>query len=206
VMIQCHFLSQRSNYFYASHTTFEIDPGIVSSIRSNEVNFLEFLDQNNENVVLRDFISSTIENKNTQGKKKKTKKNLEKSIKAGQKIFDNICASCHGNNGQGIDNLAPPLKKSEYISDSPERLALVLLHGLSGPIHVNGKLYELSATMPGLNNNPKYSDKEILNLINYLQSNFSKTYKNITIKTIKSLRNKKPKSGVYTEAELLKIK
>jgi mono/diheme cytochrome c family protein/glucose/arabinose dehydrogenase len=184
--------------------------GIISSIRNNEEKFQQLLNQGNNHSksLLGELITTTIENKNNANKKKKKKikKNLETSIKSGSKIFKNICATCHGMNGQGIDNLAPPLKKSEYISDSPERLTLVLLHGLSGPIHVNGKSYDLGATMPGLNNNPNYSDKEILNLINYLQSEFSKTHKNIKASTIKSLRNEKPKSGVYTETELLKIK
>ncbi|QVY66917.1 c-type cytochrome [Polaribacter sp. Q13] len=182
--------------------------GIISSLRTNEISFLKFLNKKNEHLVLKELITATIDNKTNQGKKKnkKLKKSLEKSIKAGQKIFDNICATCHGQNGQGIDNLAPPLQKSEYISESAERLALVLLHGLSGPIHVNGKLYELSATMPGLNNNPDYSDKDIQNLIQYLQSDFSSIRKNISTSQIKSLRSKTPKMGVFTEAELLLIK
>lgn len=187
-----------------------IQEGIINSLRNNEKDFLHFLNKldASKSPILFDNIQKTLENKTKKETKKniKTKTNLQKSILKGKKTYNNICATCHGQQGQGIDNLAPPLQNSEYISDSTERLALVLLHGLSGPIHVNGKRYEFSATMPGLNNNPEYSDKEILNLINYLQNDFSKTRKEIKTSKIKALRKSIPTQGVYTEKELLQIK
>jgi mono/diheme cytochrome c family protein len=121
----------------------------------------------------------------------------------GAKIFRQICAVCHGINGEGIDGVAPPLMNSEYVSNSPEQLGLIVLHGLSGPIQVNGKRYEFNQAMPGLNANPNLSDKDISDVITYVTNAFSKSPKWVDPKKIKQLRDKKPENGgEYTEKEL----
>ena len=124
----------------------------------------------------------------------------------GAKIFRQICASCHGINGEGIESLAPPLIKSEYVSEPIERLALILLHGLNGPVHVNGERYEFNQAMPGLIGNEALTDKDIADIISYVTNAFSDNPKGITVEKILELRNKKSISGgEYTEAELLEL-
>ena len=59
-------------------------------------------------------------------------------------------------------------------------MALIILHGLSGPVHVNGTLYELNGVMPGLANNPKFSDADIYNIISYMNNAFTKGAKGIS--------------------------
>jgi mono/diheme cytochrome c family protein len=124
----------------------------------------------------------------------------------GAKIFRQICASCHGINGEGIEGLAPPLIKSEYVSEPIERLALILLHGLNGPVHVNGERYEFNQAMPGLIGNEALTDKDIADIISYVTNAFSDNPKGITAEKIQELRTKKSISGgEYTEAELLNL-
>ncbi|ANW95128.1 hypothetical protein AXE80_01960 [Wenyingzhuangia fucanilytica] len=186
-----------------------IQEGVLSSISQQEENFLAYINnQQIDNPLLISYIDEVIKTKEAKAIKKNIiiKKQNELSINAGKSIFNNLCANCHGDQGEGITNLAPPFINSEYISESSNRLALVLLHGLSGPIKVNGKSYNLTATMPGLINNPEYSDKDIQNIIAYLQHTFSDDPKPISTNKIKKLRNLKPKSGVFSEEELLKIK
>ncbi|OEK04366.1 DUF7133 domain-containing protein [Roseivirga misakiensis] len=120
----------------------------------------------------------------------------------GLKLYRNTCAACHGGNGQGVDGLAPPLDNSEYIKGSPKRLALVLLHGMKGPLTVNGKRYEMNAQMPGLLNNPEFTDQDIVDLMTYLSNAFGTSSRGSNAKMIKELRDVKPKNGAYTEAEL----
>jgi mono/diheme cytochrome c family protein len=121
----------------------------------------------------------------------------------GLKLFRTICGACHGADGSGIENLAPPLKNSEYIDGSIHRLASVLLHGISGPLHVNGELYELNNDMPGLVNNPEITDQDIADIIGFLQNAFAKQGKRIRASEIETLRTDVPANGVYTEKELL---
>ena len=185
---------------------------IINSLKGVENEFLVFLNQfknDSSDGILYELLNQTLDNKS---------KDLKNSIytstsvgtdarTAGFKLFRNMCATCHGIDGDGIDGLAPPLKNSEYIKDSTERLALVILHGLSGPIHVNGKLYDTNVVMPGLANNSDFTDKDLKDIISYVNNAFSNKYENISIEKIKSLREVKPKDGgVFTEKELLELK
>lgn len=124
----------------------------------------------------------------------------------GAKLFRQICAACHGINGRGINGLAPPLVKSEYVSDSAERLGLIILHGVVGPIHVNEELYEFNQSMPGLVANNELTDQDIAGIISYVTNAFSNDPKGLSADKIKELRNIKPKSGGgFTELELLEL-
>lgn len=123
----------------------------------------------------------------------------------GAKLFRQICSACHGINGEGSDGVAPPLMNSEYVAGSLEKLGLIILHGLAGPIHVNGKLYEINQAMPGLVTNPNLSDKDISDIITYVTNAFSKSPRWLKPEKVKELRDKTPENGgEYTEEELKK--
>jgi mono/diheme cytochrome c family protein len=109
----------------------------------------------------------------------------------GLKLFRSICATCHGADGKGIQDLAPPLKDSEYIDGSMKRLASIILHGVNGPIHVNGKLYQLNNEMPALINNKEISDQDIADIIRFTQNAFAKAGKGISADDVKKMRDKK---------------
>lgn len=118
----------------------------------------------------------------------------------GLKLFRTICATCHGPDGKGIQDLAPPLRGSEYINGSMKRLAAIILHGVSGPIHVDGTLYRLNNEMPALINNNTISDQDIADIIRFTQNAFAKQGKDISNADVKKMRAKKPEgSGVFTE-------
>ncbi|GAB4038910.1 DUF7133 domain-containing protein [Spirosoma gilvum] len=122
----------------------------------------------------------------------------------GLKLFRSICATCHGADGKGIQDLAPPLKGSEYIDGSMKRLAAIILHGVSGPIHVDGKLYQLNNEMPALLNNKDISDQDITDIIRFTQNAFAKQGKGISANDVKNMRARKPEgTGVFNEKQLL---
>ncbi|MCE7993602.1 MAG: c-type cytochrome [Roseivirga sp.] len=123
----------------------------------------------------------------------------------GLQLYRNTCAACHGQAGAGIEGLAPPLDGSEYIKGPVKRLGLVLLHGMKGPLTVNGQRYEFNAQMPGLSANPNMSDQDITDIITYLSNAFGESKREASPELVKSLREIKPKQGAYTEAELLEI-
>jgi mono/diheme cytochrome c family protein/glucose/arabinose dehydrogenase len=124
---------------------------------------------------------------------------------SGAKMFHQICASCHGANGQGIEGLAPPLMNSEHVRNT-ERLALIMLHGLEGPVHVKGKEYNINLAMPGLIGNETISDKDIADIISYVTSAFSDVPTTLKRERIQELRSVKSSSGMeFTEAELMTL-
>lgn len=179
---------------------------LISSLGGFENAYLDFIKRKEgQSEVFKEVVNIALANK---VKKKKNaiytrKKTGTDSRTSGYRIYRNLCATCHGVDGEGVESLAPPLVKSEYISGSSERLALVLLHGLTGPIHVDGKSYNYNMTMPGLANNSEFTDKDILDVIKYLKSAFAGAWEGMDIEKLKGLRDVKPKNGaVFTEEEL----
>jgi mono/diheme cytochrome c family protein/glucose/arabinose dehydrogenase len=132
-----------------------------------------------------------------------TRKSInEDNRTSGAKMFYQICASCHGANGKGIDGLAPPLMGSEHVKNT-ERLALIILHGLEGTVHVNGEEYNINLAMPGLIRNETITDKDIADIISYITNAFSDVPKTLLKKRINELRSVKSNSGMeFTETEL----
>jgi mono/diheme cytochrome c family protein len=55
-----------------------------------------------------------------------------------------ICAACHQREGEGKDGVAPPLAGSEWVlAPSGDRLARIVLNGLSGAVRVRGREWNL---------------------------------------------------------------
>jgi mono/diheme cytochrome c family protein len=91
----------------------------------------------------------------------------EDSESKGRAIFQKICATCHQQQGEGKDGLAPPLAGSEWIkAPGGERLVRMLLNGVSGPIQVQGKTWNL--VMPPWREN--LDDEQIATVLNYVRS------------------------------------
>ncbi|MBO3696980.1 c-type cytochrome [Roseivirga sp. E12] len=120
----------------------------------------------------------------------------------GLQLYRETCAACHGGNGRGIEGLAPPLDNSDWIKGPANRLALVLLHGLKGPVDVNGERYEFNAQMPGLASNPNFTDQDITDLITYLSNAFGTSSRGANADMIKKLREVKPNDGAFTQEEV----
>ena len=58
---------------------------------------------------------------------------------SGEVLYQVNCLRCHKITGEGFQPLIPPLAKSDYFADNPNRLLSVVMEGVSGPITVNGK-------------------------------------------------------------------
>lgn len=66
----------------------------------------------------------------------------------GKELYALICGSCHQPHGRGQEGLAPSLLNSDWVLGSAERLTKIVLHGLQGPIVIDGEEWNLA--MPGL--------------------------------------------------------
>jgi len=105
----------------------------------------------------------------------------------GRQLYAQSCAACHQDNGQGLRGLAPPLAGSEWLDLEDERLAEIALFGLSGPIEVAGKAYDLS--MPGWSS---YSDEELAAILTFLKREWSSEPKLIPAETVAAVRAQRP--------------
>jgi mono/diheme cytochrome c family protein len=69
-------------------------------------------------------------------------------VNRGKVVFEATCALCHGVDGAGKPNQAPPLMESEWVTGPANRVIRIPLHGLSGPIQVKGQDWSLA--MPAM--------------------------------------------------------
>jgi mono/diheme cytochrome c family protein len=128
---------------------------------------------------------------------------------AGLQLYNTYCSSCHGQDGMGRENLAPPIMQSEYVNGDVDHLILLMLHGLQGPIKVNGKTYNMNAVMPGIKDNPALGDKEIAEIIVFVRNSFSfaNPFDSNILERIGELREQtKDRTEMYTEEELFSWK
>jgi mono/diheme cytochrome c family protein len=85
----------------------------------------------------------------------------------GRAIFLKVCAVCHQPDGMGKDGVAPPLGGSEWVlADHGDRLVRIVLNGMSGPVQVQGREWNL--VMPPWRENLK--DDEIAVVLSYIRS------------------------------------
>ncbi|MHC9511286.1 copper-containing nitrite reductase [Kangiella sp. M94] len=112
--------------------------------------------------------------------------NLEEKIKFGKRVYDANCMACHQPNGQGIPSAFPPVANSDYLNEDPLRGVRAIVHGLEGPIKVNGESF--NSVMPAM----QLSDDEIANVMTYLLNSWDNKGGEITVEQVKKVRAQKP--------------
>tara|TARA_R110002012_G_scaffold232845_3_gene405763 strand:- start:31538 stop:34162 length:2625 start_codon:yes stop_codon:yes gene_type:complete len=88
----------------------------------------------------------------------------------GRQNYLTTCAGCHGTDGAGISRFAPPLAGSEWVTGSDKRLALIILHGIEGPIEVAGKTYNTPEILPVMPAHSTLDDRSIATILTYIRN------------------------------------
>lgn len=88
---------------------------------------------------------------------------LQKSSGKGEAIYKENCMSCHGEDGNGLKKLIPPLAQSDYWINNKSKIPCIIHKGMKDSIIVNGRIYY--QIMPPDN---KLSEIDLANLINYI--------------------------------------
>lgn len=128
------------------------------------------------------------------------------SFTRGEALFRQNCMGCHGSDGAGLANLGPLLDGSDWVTGSEKRLARILLHGLMGPITLNGETFQGPAVMPGLAMNSSLTDQHLADMATYIRNGWGNKASPITADFIAAERKATSnRSGApYTEPELIK--
>lgn len=100
----------------------------------------------------------------------------------GEELYSKHCSNCHGIEGNGLHQLYPPIKNSDYLISHQEELGCIIRYGMEKPIVVNGVSYK--DVMPS---QPMLTEVEIANLINYISENIEPQVKNISIDDAETL-------------------
>jgi len=198
----------------------------------------ELLKKYPANVFIADAIISTVENREDQLKKQlindkdtgliiyqrleKVRKDivnkqnarrndgLMKLYPRGGKVFTTICQTCHGKDGEGIQSLAPPLNRSNWVTGNPDNFIRIVLFGLTGPVEVNGKVYkspEINGDMPGIGSNDEFNDEDIAQLLSFIRNAWGNKASDIQVKEIQNVRQQyKDRVKPFTMEELKQVK
>ncbi|KYF62232.1 c-type cytochrome [Sorangium cellulosum] len=94
----------------------------------------------------------------------------------GGKIYYRSCTSCHQARGEGKPGRYPPLVGTSWLLDDAETPIRLLLLGATGPMEVNGVVY--NDVMPNLG--VTLSDEEIALVLTYVRSSWGNSAPAIT--------------------------
>lgn len=94
----------------------------------------------------------------------------QKQFALGRQHFLSTCAGCHGMDGTGMARFAPPLIGSDWVLGDEKRLALILLHGLEGPIDVIGKIYDVPDILPVMPAHSTMDDATLTAILTYIRN------------------------------------
>jgi mono/diheme cytochrome c family protein len=124
---------------------------------------------------------------------------------AEQKLFDlgkttfAICAACHQPNGRGQDGLAPALVDSEFVLGNPDIVPRIVMHGIGGPLKVNGQNWALD--MPPLG--AALTDEQIAAVATYLRREWEHNASPVSVADVAKIRAEtKSRTKSWTADEL----
>jgi nitrite reductase (NO-forming) len=110
-------------------------------------------------------------------------------IAAGKTLFTGTCSNCHQGNGEGIENVFPPLAKSDLLGKlKSEDLIAIPLNGRTGKITVNGKEYD--SVMPPMS---QMTDDEIANILTFVLNSWGNPGGRITKDDVAKVRASTPR-------------
>ncbi|MCX2430057.1 c-type cytochrome [Pedobacter sp. GR22-10] len=92
---------------------------------------------------------------------------LQNYMSNGKDIYKAKCQNCHGENGEGLGNLAPPLTDSVFLKNNKTRLACIIKNGTNEKITINGKVYQ--EKMPSF---PELADIDVAQVMVYITNSF----------------------------------
>lgn len=130
----------------------------------------------------------------------------EKALfRQGHEIYfrEGHCVTCHQPNGEGLPPAGfPPIAKSPWVTGDPVRLTKLTLHGLMGPLELNGVHYPGQVPMTpfgGLLN-----DQEVAAVLTYVRNHFGNEASAITPAQVAEVRKATGARAFYTTEEILK--
>jgi nitrite reductase (NO-forming) len=103
----------------------------------------------------------------------------------GKATYARICAACHQAQGQGTPGVFPPLAGADYLARTPsDKLAGHIVHGLQGPITVNGNSY--NGVMPPM---AFLADEEIAGALTFVGSSWGNSTKPVRPEDVAKVRS-----------------
>jgi mono/diheme cytochrome c family protein len=126
-------------------------------------------------------------------------------IVLGKRNYEQVCSTCHQLNGQGVAGIYPPLAGSEWVTGSADRVIRILLHGLKGPLTVEGKEYG-QAAMPAFGqvagSGYNWNDDRIAAVLTYIRQEWGNKAEPITSEQVTAVHTKEGSRKEWSQDEL----
>jgi nitrite reductase (NO-forming) len=110
----------------------------------------------------------------------------EIQIEKGKRVYLQHCAMCHQPDGNGLPQVFPPLARSDYLMADKTRSIGVVLRGLSGPVTVNGHMY--NGVMP-----PQVllSNEQVADVLTFVRNSWSNDGEAVAADEVRVLREER---------------
>ena len=126
----------------------------------------------------------------------------KKLFDQGKLLFAQTCASCHQLSGLGEEGKAPPLLDSPYLLGPPARMVRIVMQGLTGPVEVHGRVYNMD--MPALQG---FNDSQIAAILTYARREWDHRGDPVEPSLVTKVRSEtKGRELPWTVKELMSIK
>ena len=121
----------------------------------------------------------------------------------GQQLYTLYCSACHGTDGKGATGgTFPPLAQSPYVAGDPDRSVKIVLNGLTGPVDVLGKTYNLEMPPQGA----ALPDDQIAAILTFVRSAWGNQAGPVTTEQVKTIRASiADRAMPWTAPEILKL-
>jgi uncharacterized protein len=117
----------------------------------------------------------------------------------GKEVYALTCIACHGIDAKGVPQAFPPLDGTPLVIGKPESLIKIVLHGITGPLAVNGAKFD--NVMPPLG--PALDDRQIADVLTYVRQNWGNDAAPVAPAEVARIRAAhRARTGMWTAREL----
>jgi len=121
----------------------------------------------------------------------------------GGQLFTLYCSACHGADGKGATGgQFPPLVGSPWVLGEAARPVKVVLHGLHGPVEINGRSFNLEMPPQG----GFLPDDQVAAILTFVRSSWGNKADAVTAEFVRATRDAHAdRKSAWTAEELLKL-
>ena len=106
------------------------------------------------------------------------------TLKRGAAVYARTCIACHQPTGKGLPPVFPSIAGTPIVVGNPELPIKFILHGLMGPITVDGITFNsMMPPVPGVN------DQDIADVLTYVRQSFGNQANAVTSAQVKAVRD-----------------
>lgn len=91
----------------------------------------------------------------------------EPDAQRGAKLYANACAACHGDGGQGLENIGPALAATEFLGGRSDQQMIEFLQVGRSPGDADSKM---GRAMPARGGNPALTDQDLADIVAHLRT------------------------------------